>query len=37
VNNPVDFQTTFCLPLLVVTYSKPYTPIPFVAVPPAGA
>ena len=37
VNNPVDFQTTFCLPLLVVTYNKPYTPIPFVPVQPVGA
>ncbi len=37
VNNPVDFQTTFCLPLMVVTYSKPHTPIPYVPVQPLGA
>ena len=37
VNNPVDFQTTFCLPLLVVTYGRAHTPIPFVQVQPRGA
>jgi len=30
VNNPIDFQTAFALPLLVITYGKPHTPIPFI-------
>jgi hypothetical protein len=33
VNNPLDFQSSFCLPLLVVTYNTPYTPIAFLPVP----